>query len=222
MSTYLKSLQDDVWRTSSARYHAARRLKRKENFSTISLAFFSALSIALAVIQQTYASEVGATLGLNSYLTSISILSGIFILIISLMEWGARNGSNADALYKNAQELNALRKEISLQASKTNLSEDAAWAFSEEYLSRYEEVKSRCDINHTPLDDFYFVSQHRESPEFAARNIKWYSAYWTSFKWQLSSIWYYLILWSIIIMATIPVIKSIHFISTVSCGNNLG
>ncbi|HHJ1298379.1 TPA: SLATT domain-containing protein [Pseudomonas sp. H2] len=220
MSMYLKSLQDDVWRTSSARYHAARRLKRKENFSTISLAFFSALSIALAVIQQTYSTEVSATPGLNNYLTSISILSGIFILIISIMEWGARNGSNADALYKNAQELNALRKEISLEASGANISEGDSWKSSKEYLRRYEEVKNRCDINHSPLDDFYFVSQHRKSPEFAARKIAWHSAYWTSFRWQLSSIWYYLILWSIIFISIMPVVTSINFISTASCGSS--
>ena len=118
MSDYFAKLRTDAWRTSSARYNAARRLKRKELFSTISLAFFSVLTIAMAVIQKVYSVEMRAITGLDNYVTSLSILAGIFIIVISLMEWGSRNGSNADALFKNAEELNSLQRSIHLEILK--------------------------------------------------------------------------------------------------------
>lgn len=218
MSSYLITLRDDLWRTSSARYNAARRLKRKELFSTISLAFFSALAIALAVIQQIYTAQIEAAPGLSSYITAISTLSGIFILVISLMEWGSRNGSNADALYKNAQELNALRQKICLQISKEQASSLPNWSVATEHLRTYEQIQDRCDINHAPIDDGYFVSQHRNSPEFKAKQISDWDARRLSALWHLSSIWYYLIFWSVMIVALVPIVMMINFLSFLTCG----
>lgn len=218
MSDYLARLRTDVWRTSSARYNAARRLRRKELFSTISLAFFSVLTIALAVTQKIYSIEFGAINGLESYVTSLSILAGIFIIVVSLMEWGSRNGSNADALFKNAEELNSLQRSIHLEILKPSAAENSSWGVAERLLSNYEQIKSRCEINHTQLDDRYFLSRHRTSDEFGRYNIGPCKAFLIAFFWHLSSVWYYLIFWIISAGAMLPVVTKIAFFSAASCG----
>lgn len=218
MKSYLVGLRTDAWRTSSARYNAARRLKRKELFSTISLAFFSALTIALSIIQKVYAEKFSLMSRLDNYATSLSILAGIFIIVISLMEWGSRNGSNADALFKNAEELNSLQRSINLVITKINENDAPDWNVAQNFLSSYEQIKSRCEINHTPLDDRYFISKHRNSEEFARFNIDTCEAFRISLAWQISSIWYYLLFWIISVSAMLPVATRTVFVSTASCG----
>ena len=222
MKNYLASLRTDIWRTSSARYNAARRLKRKELFSTISLALFSVQTIALAVIQKIYAKEFNATGGLDDYATSLSILAGILIIAISLMEWGSRNGSNADALYKNAEELNALQRSINLEVNKVEADPVEDWKVAEDMLATYEQIQSRCDINHSPLDDLYFITSHRKSAEFAYKKINGYEACWVSFVWFLSSVWYYLIFWVISAAAMIPVLGAISLVAPTICTLGFG
>lgn len=222
MKIYLASLRTDVWRTSSARYNAARRLKRKELFSTISLSLFSVQTIALAVIQKIYAKEFNATVGLDDYATSLSILAGVLLIAISLMEWGSRNGSNADALYKNAEELNALQRNINLEITKRETNIEQNWKTAEDMLASYEQIQSRCDINHSPLDDRFFIALHRKSAEFDYKKISGCEARWVSFLWFLSSIWYYLIFWVISAVAMIPVLTKISFVSTAICGPGIG
>lgn len=217
MKNYLACLRTDVWRTSSARYNAARRLKRKELFSTISLALFSVQTIALAIIQKIYAKEFSSTGGLDDYATSLSILAGILIIVISLMEWGSRNGSNADALYKNAEELNALQRSIYLEINKVEADSVESWKVAEEMLATYEQIKSRCDINHSPLDDRYFIASHRKSPEFANKKICGYEAGLVSSLWFLSSIWYYLFFWAGAAVAMVPVLTKISFLTPTFC-----
>ncbi|MDH1108296.1 SLATT domain-containing protein [Pseudomonas otitidis] len=218
MSNYLVRLRTDVWRTSSARYNAARRLRRKELFSTISLAFFSALTIALAVIQKIYSLEFKVIDGLDNYATALSILIGISIIVISLMEWGARNGSNADALFKNAEELNSLQRKIHLEILKASQADESGWDVAEKFLSCYEGIKNSCEINHTQLDDRYFLSKHRSSEEFAGCKIGPYKALSIALFWNLSSVWYYLVFWIVTAGAMFPIIKKIAGFSAVSCG----
>ncbi|MCQ3002494.1 SLATT domain-containing protein [Pseudomonas sp. ICMP 561] len=212
MTDYITSLRTTIWRTSSARYNAARRLKRKELFSTISLAFFSVQTIALAVIQKIFSSKFIAIPGLDDYATVVSVLAGIFIIVISLMEWGSRNGSNADALYKNAEELNGLQRTIFLDIAKSNAGAAQNWDAATKTLEMYEEIQGRCDINHSSLDDRFFVAQHRGSPEFSKKQISWLEAQWVSFLWFLSSIWYYLIFWAIAVAAMVPVVTKITIV----------
>lgn len=106
MDNYLAGLRVDVWLTSGARYNAARRLRRRENVSVFRLALFSALSGALPFAQRVYA-QSGSSL--DNYLTTFSAALGIFLLAISLIEWGAKTGAVAETLHKNAEQLNALQ-----------------------------------------------------------------------------------------------------------------
>jgi len=208
MKDYLTELRTTIWRTAGARYNAARRLKRKELFSTVSLTFFSVITICLAVVQKIYSPEILRSPSLDNYLTALSIFSGVFLLAISLMEWGARNGSNADALHKNAEELNALQRKLQREIFKLNdVSGD--WSTCGELSDEYEEIQNRYDVNHAPLDDQLFLAERRLAPEFIGKNISSYQEIKVKAVWLLSSIWYYLIFWMVAVIAIIPVVLRI-------------
>lgn len=211
MKDYLTELRTTIWRTAGARYNASRRLKRKELFSTVSLTFFSVITICLAVIQNIYSSNISQSLGLGNYLTALSILSGIFLLAISLMEWGARNGSNADALHKNAEELNALQRRLQLEIFKIN-DVPGDWSICAELSTEYEAIQSRYDVNHAPLDDWLFLVQRRLAPEFKNKNISLLQSQKVKVIWFFSSIWYYLLFWALSAIALIPIFSRLALI----------
>lgn len=210
MKNYLTELRTVIWRTAGARYNAARRLKRKELFSTISLTFFSVISICLAVVQKMYASAISNVSGLDDYLTTLSILSGIFLLAISLMEWGSRNGSNADALYKNAEDLNSLQRRIKQELFKLDAI-SSSWDKCSAFSIEYDVIQSRCDVNHDPLDDQRFLAAKRSAIEFAGENMGFFHAVSIKVLWFFSSIWYYLLFWCVSVAALIPVFTGIKF-----------
>ncbi|MEE4575041.1 SLATT domain-containing protein [Pseudomonas alliivorans] len=210
MKNYLTELRTVIWRTAGARYNAARRLKRKELFSTISLTLFSVMSICLAVVQKMYAPAISNVSGLDDYLTTLSILSGIFLLAISLMEWGARNGSSADALYKNAEDLNSLQRRIKQELFKIDAIA-SSWDKCSAFSIEYDVIQSRCDVNHDPLDDHRFLAAKRLAIEFASENISFFHAACIKMLWFFSSIWYYLLFWCVSVVALIPVFSGIKF-----------
>lgn len=214
MEKYLIELRTVIWRTAGARYNAARRLKRKELFSTISLTFFSVITICLAVIQKIYAPAISKSPGLDDYLTTLSILAGIFLLAISLMEWGSRNGSNADALYKNAEDLNSLQRKIKQELFRPD-STSTTWEECGKLSVEYDAVQSRCDVNHDPLDDQCFLAANRTAVEFVSKNIGSSEAVRIKALWFLSSVWYYLIFWVVSLIALVPVFSGIEFFQVV-------
>ncbi len=210
MKNYLVELRTVIWRTAGARYNAARRLKRKELFSTISLTFFSVISICLAVVQKIYVASIQQKTGLDDYLTTLSILSGIFLLAISLMEWGARNGSNADALYKNAEDLNSLQRKINQELSMID-SGSTTWERCGVISAEYDAIQNRCDVNHDPIDDRRFLAGYRSAPEFLDKGIGAGQAIGIRALWFFSSVWYYLIFWIVSLVALLPVFSRIEF-----------
>lgn len=210
MKDYLVTLRTAIWRTAGARYNAARRLKRKELFSTVSLTFFSVITICLAVIQKIYSSEIIKISGLDNYLTALSILSGVFLLAISLMEWGSRNGSNADAIYKNAEDLNALQRRIQLELFRADAIQ-CSWDVCNNFSSEYELIQSRCDVNHAPIDNRLFLASKRLVPEFEKESMGFWQALAIQIVWFLSSVWYYLIFWAVSVAALLPVFFKLTF-----------
>ncbi|QBF28493.1 SLATT domain-containing protein [Pseudomonas tructae] len=202
MLEYLEKLQTTVWRTSGARYNASRRLKRRELFSTISLALFSAISIIIAVVQRIYSTPIQCISGLDNLLTAISICMGLFILVFTLMEWGSANGVKAYVLHKNAENLNALQSKIGHIIAKHKDNQEETISHDDVNLLRldYEEIKGQCAENHTPTDDRFFLTSKRFSPEFKYLNLTKQEAGIAWLVWNASSIWYYAGLWVITIL----------------------
>lgn len=195
----LRKLQTTVWRTSGARYNASRRLKRKELFSTISLALLSALSILIAVVQRIYAEPIQSVSGLDNLLTALAICMGLFILVFTLMEWGAANGVKAHILHRNAEELNFLQSKIGGVIEKGVFDQNSklTWDELEEFRLDYEKIKNLCGENHNPIDDKFFLSTKRQSDEFRCYKINKFQSITVWLIWNVSSIWYYAVVWVI-------------------------
>jgi SMODS and SLOG-associating 2TM effector domain family 5 len=200
MRDYLALLQLEAWRTAGARYNAARRLQRRELFSTVSLALFSAASVGVAFLQRIYAPPGSRV---DNYLTALSACIGVLLLTISLMEWGSRNGAKAEALHRNAEDLNASQREVRLLVARLDSGESIGWANVQTMKDRYEEIKARCSYNHDPIDDQLFLAAHRNAPEFQTTSghpsISQWGAFLTKVHWYYASVWYFAIFWLVMI-----------------------
>ena len=199
MKDYLNTLRTEAWRTASARYWAARRLRRREFFSTVSLAMFSAISVGIAVVQRIYVPSGSA---LENYLTALSGCLGILLLTVSLMEWGAGNGAKAEALHSNAEELNSFHRKVRSYIARLDAGEVMTWQHVDALRSEYESAKRLCRYNHEPIDDDRFRADHRCASEFRKPDgtdlFNAGQAAWISFRWYLNSIWYFALFWLLV------------------------
>jgi hypothetical protein len=200
MLEFLEKLRTDAWRTAGARYNAARRLKRRDLFATLSLSLFAACGVGLAVVQRIYSFEPGSPT--DNYLTALSICLGIFLLVISLIEWGAGNSVKADRLHQNAEELNTFQRKLGLAILDLKAGNSVSSQKVTEYLQQYEDIKAKSPFNHDPIDDHLFVATHRFADEFKTSNGKpLYFAIeqrWLALKSICSSIWYFIAFWLVI------------------------
>jgi hypothetical protein len=200
MKDYLFQLRTTAWRTAAARYNAVRRLKRREFVSTVSLAFFSALTVALAFVQRIYSLHPGSEI--DNYLTALSACLGIFLLAISLIEWGAANGAKADALHRNAESLNAFSRELGQVIAELDSGEATPWSRVDQLRRQYEAIKEGCAHNHDPLDDSFFLAEQRMSKEFLANGkpkISWFEAKWIKARYWWSSLSSFAIYWIVVV-----------------------
>jgi SMODS and SLOG-associating 2TM effector domain family 5 len=201
MKDFFQSLQTQAWITMGARYNAARRLRRKDLLATFSIASFSAIGIALAVVQKVYVQK--STPELDSYITVVSACIGLFVLVISLIEWGASGAVKADALHRNAELLNQFQRKIEQDlASSLALDETLATARRQEY----EDIKAVCAHNHEPVDDVLFRAQQRLSKEFrkdckpdGKPQMTWAEGKWAELMALWSAAWAYFAFWTVIL-----------------------
>jgi hypothetical protein len=156
MLKYIEKLRTDTWRTAGARYNAARRLKRRDLFATLSLSLFSAAGVGLAVVQRIYSFESGSPA--DNYITALSVCLGVVLLVISLIEWGAGNSVKADRLHQNAEELNAFQRKLGLVILDLKAGNSLTSQQAGEYLQQYDDIKVKSPFNHDPLDDHLFVA----------------------------------------------------------------
>ena len=197
MNDFLQRLQTQAWRTSGARYNASRRLQLRDWLATFSIAMFSAIGIALAVVQKVYVEP--ETPLLDSYITVVSACIGLFVLVISLMEWEASYAVKADALHRNAELLNQLQRKIEQDlASSIAVDETIATKRRQEY----EDIKASCAHNHEPVDDSLFRAQKRLSKEFrkdctpdGTPQMNWFEGKWVEITAFGSAAWAYIAFW---------------------------
>jgi hypothetical protein len=197
MKLFISDLRTRAWRTSGSRYNAARRLKQRETFSTISLAMLSALSVAAAVAQRIYSPQPGTPL--DNYLTAVSVALGIFLLAISLLEWGAAYGAKADALHRNAEDLTAYHLKLAHVLARMDSGRIVEDSQVDALRVEYETIKDRCPYNHAPSDHELFKAQHRMAKELGAVDGKptmtYRSALLIKARWEWSTIWFFLLIW---------------------------
>lgn len=198
LTDFLKELQTTAWKTSGSRFNAARRLKRRDFVSTFSIAGFSAISFGIAFVQNVYSIAPDTPLG--RYLTVVSGLLGLFVIVISLIEWGVISGTRAEFLMQNGMELVGFYRKIQQRVLTTS---DINSSEVDLLREEYEQIKSKCPYNHDPIDYQYFCSEHRLSKEFLDKKenpkICWVHGQWIALKAFLSGWWYFGFFWIVIL-----------------------
>jgi len=197
---FLTNLRISAWSTSGARFNASRRLKLRDLFSTISISIFAAVGIGLAIVQKIYGLAAGTPA--DKYVTALSVCIGLFVIVISLIEWGASNAVKADALLRNAEELNMFQRKIEHVLARSFDGEVFQADEIDSLRDEYEAIKMRCPFNHEPIDHHLFLAERRLSPEFlnAAKKprICWLRAQWVAFVSFLSIGWHFGLFWIVI------------------------
>lgn len=203
MRQFISDLRTRAWTTSGSRYNAARRLKQRETFATFSLAMLSALSVAAAVAQRIYSPQPGTPL--DNYMTAVSIALGVFLLAISLLEWGAAYGAKADALHRNAEDLTAYHTKLAQVLARMDAGKVVEDSEVDALRVEYETIKDRCFYNHSPSDHELFRAQQRMAPELRAANgkpaISDWAALFIKARWQWSTMWLFLFIWAAVSVA---------------------
>lgn len=159
---------------------------------------FSVIGIALAVVQKVYTPKAASDL--DNYLTVLSVCIGLFVLVISLIEWGFSGAVKADALHRNAELLNRHQRKIAQVLATSGVPSDIViTALREEY----ETIKDSCPYNHEPIDDELFRAQQRLSPEYLDKNGKpkmsCANGKWAAFMDHWGSVKAFLAFWLVII-----------------------
>lgn len=203
MKQFIVDLRTRAWKTSGSRYNAARRLKQRETFSTICLALLSALSVASAVAQRIYSPQPDTAL--DNYLTAVSVALGVFLLAISLLEWGAAYGAKADALHRNAEDLTAYHLKLAHVLARIDSGKVVDDTEVDALRVEYQTIKDRCLYNHEPSDHELFRAQQRLAPEFQTVDGKPMMperrALFVKVRWWFSTVWYFLLIWAVVAVA---------------------
>lgn len=137
-------LRNRAWTTAGARYNAARRLRMRGSLSLATISLISALGVAVPLLLASGSfSEISSDLGLYSSLLSL------FILVVAVIEGAAGFDAKADALFRNAESLNAFRMRLNISLSDSSLQTTSCL---QEMTNQYEQIKSSCSINHEVVD----------------------------------------------------------------------
>ncbi len=201
LEDFLTTLSINASRTSGARFNAARRLEKRDWFSTFSIAMFSVVSVGIAVVGKVYAFQPGSHV--DNYLTALSVSIGLIVIVISLIEWGMKAQLNAGTLQRNAEDLvyfkTKLDQLIAESQDGTTLSHEDTVQLREEYKI----IKAMCPINHEPVDYELYRVQNRARSEFLDQDgkprIGLFQAFWVRLDSLLSAVGYLLVFWLVII-----------------------
>lgn len=201
VQSFIAELRTTAWRTAGARFNASRRLKRRDWFATLSIAMFSAIGVALVVVQKVYELQPGSAV--DNYITVLSACIGLFVIVISLIEWGAAGSLKTDALHRNAEQINQFQRKLGLVLAEMADGHTPVGGAIKQLHEEYEAIKATCQFNHEPIDDLLFKVQHRSSPEFSnshgAASVSWLECQWIKVSSLLSSVWYFGFFWFVIL-----------------------
>jgi hypothetical protein len=137
-----------MWKTKSARFNAHARLRRKRFYSasaTTILAFYVVVISILPLSHITIRSPEA-----ESLLAFISIVTSVFLVIVTLLEGGKNYEREADRMHKCALEISGLYNYFQ------SLSLSDAEAVRTETAEKYSRILSDTDVHHADVDFLSF------------------------------------------------------------------
>lgn len=207
---FVKNLQTKIWRTSGARFNAARRLRRRERFSTFSIACFAVVGIALTIVQRVYGVPAGTDV--DNHYTLLAIAISLFVLVISLLEGAGGYVLKAERLHQNAVDLDGLQERLGQVVAQIEDGESLNQDVIGKITGEYEQKIKECPENHEPIDDQLFRAQHRLSPEFKGFSFSWPHAMFIRLAYGFRSTWLFVIAWIVIVALVILVLRELRIL----------
>ena len=161
-------------------------------------------------MQKVYALLPGSLI--DDYLTALSIFIGIFVIVISLIEWGVNARLNAKLIWQNAEKLNAFKYRLTLWLAQAKDGIALTRAEVAPIYDEYETIKRSCPVNHETVDYEMYLIQTSANSGFAARDkLSKYNSMKVSMVYLeslLTGIGYFLIFWLIIlILLTVAILQ---------------
>ncbi|HCT3815747.1 TPA: SLATT domain-containing protein, partial [Klebsiella pneumoniae] len=140
-----------------------------------------------------------------------SIILSMLLIIISLIEWGVASGAKSEALFRNAELLNEHERKISLfkNCLKEEIMDDD-YKYIDNLRDEYEKIKSTCTFNHSPVDyEYHKIVKSRYYIAHTSESFSFWRVLKGRVNYSISSIWGYLIIWSIVAIFFFKVLKVI-------------
>lgn len=171
---FSKELSYQLWVTKGARFHAARRLQRKQAWSTYTVAALSLYAIG-ANLLIVYGMSGGKPI--ESKIAFAGSFLSIAILIVSLIEGSRQYELRADRLHNCAREVNCVYRKVRQARLGPGANPDAVSVrnLAEDYeriLEKYE--------NHEEID--YQLQRIKKCEWF---DVKWPERQWIRLRWYI-------------------------------------
>ncbi|WP_113065957.1 SLATT domain-containing protein [Oleiagrimonas sp. MCCC 1A03011] len=194
----ISDLRKNVWITAGSRYNASRRLKLRHRWSFVTIAWLSAVGVAVPILHASSFLSI-----YSSHLPLYSSLLALLVLVLGLIESNASFEIDSRQLFENAEKLTGFRTRVEVILSDEDVSEQKVL----ELLAEYELIKNSCAINHEPIDYRYFVAMHRADEvlfnnEGSPRQTI-IESFFVKIKYALASRGWMLLVWSISIFGFI-------------------
>jgi hypothetical protein len=140
--------------TRGARFEANRRLSRKNELS-----LFTVSVLSIYVMAATLVPIISRNLIPDDYniIPLSTIVTSVFILVLSHMEAAKNYTARAERMLKCAQKISELHNELQLQIKAGSVTEDSF----RKVKDKYDEIIRDFSDNHANVDFFYFMAGHR-------------------------------------------------------------
>jgi hypothetical protein len=146
--------------TTTARFHAARRLRSHEAWSLWSISFASLFLLVIPLFE-----PFGVKLQLATSVVGLSqVVASAVILVVSILVNGTKFGERAEKMHSCALDLNALTRSVERAIHSIATDDDI-----EKLRHAYEAILAKHE-NHSDTD--FLIAQARRAPEYY--NIKGY------------------------------------------------
>ena len=137
-----------MWKTKSARFNAHARLKSKHWLSTAATSLLAFYLVIASLVLLVYESSLPS--GGSKFLSVISLVISIFLIIITLLESAKNYSGEADRMHKCALEISELYNRF--QAMTLDEADAQRVALNDEYSG----ILKTHEINHKDIDFLRF------------------------------------------------------------------
>lgn len=135
-----------LWKTKGIRYGAYHRLKDQARWSIITISILSFYILALSIVAILFQSNF--TPFHHQLFNAFSLISSVFIMIVTFVESLKSYDLQADALHRNANEISKLFNEFQRRSRDKKVDE----GYSQTVIEKYNHLLDSCPYNHGEID----------------------------------------------------------------------